>query len=55
MAQRPTAYQGRDPYVFISYAHKDADIVYPLITQLQQAVCGSGTTKASRSAATGTG
>lgn len=36
MAQRPPAYQGRDPYVFISYAHKDADIVYPLITQLQQ-------------------
>ncbi len=25
------AYQGSEPYIFISYAHKDKDIVYPLI------------------------
>ena len=26
------AYTGDKPYLFISYAHKDAKIVYPLIT-----------------------
>lgn len=28
------AYQGDDPYVFISYAHKDAEKIYPLIRWL---------------------
>ena len=36
MEQRPEAYQGNEPHVFISYAHKDADLVYPMIAQLQQ-------------------
>mgnify|MGYP003297529172 CR=1 FL=1 len=32
---RPTAYSGNKPYVFISYAHKDANRIYPLIQALQ--------------------
>ena len=31
----PVAYKGNEPYVFISYAHKDSDIVLPIITRLQ--------------------
>lgn len=33
---RPVAYKGGDPYVFISYAHKDADVVLPIIHRLQK-------------------
>ncbi len=36
--QRPfPAYQGDEPYVFVSYAHKDAALVYPLLTSLHEA------------------
>jgi hypothetical protein len=28
------AYSGRDPYLFVSYAHKDSLVVYPLISHL---------------------
>ena len=35
MLQRPAAYEGKEPYVFISYSHRDAERVYPLISQLQ--------------------
>ena len=31
------AYQGDDPYVFISYSHKDAAVVYEEITRLHEA------------------
>jgi formylglycine-generating enzyme required for sulfatase activity len=31
------AYQGEEPYVFASYAHKDAALVYPELTQLNDA------------------
>ena len=30
-------YEGSEPYIFISYAHKDTDIVMPLIRGLQEA------------------
>jgi len=33
----PTAYQGDQPYLFISYAHKDAQTVLPIINALQDA------------------
>ena len=36
MALRPAAYQGSDPYIFISYCHKDSEAIYPIITALQQ-------------------
>ena len=29
------AYKGENPYIFVSYAHKDKDIVYPVIEELQ--------------------
>ena len=31
----PVAYKGDKPYIFISYAHKDSEIVLPVITRLQ--------------------
>lgn len=36
MAKRPSAYTGKEPFVFISYAHKDAGRVYPIIERLQR-------------------
>ena len=33
---KPVAYQGKEPYIFISYAHKDAYRVLPLVTKMQQ-------------------
>ena len=34
--QRPfPAYQGDEPYVFVSYAHDDAPVVYPEISRLR--------------------
>ncbi|MBE6778421.1 MAG: toll/interleukin-1 receptor domain-containing protein [Ruminococcaceae bacterium] len=30
-------YKGNDPYIFVSYAHRDADRVFPLIGALQEA------------------
>lgn len=29
-------YTGGDPYIFISYSHKDADAVYPILSMLQR-------------------
>ena len=31
------AYEGEDPYLFISYSHQDAHLVYPELTQLKDA------------------
>lgn len=31
----PAAYEGREPYIFISYAHKNSDRVLPIIAELQ--------------------
>ena len=30
------AYRGEEPFVFVSYAHEDADVVYPEITGLHE-------------------
>jgi len=35
-ASRPIAYHGDEPYIFISYAHKDSDKVLPVISRLQK-------------------
>jgi len=32
----PESYKGNNPYIFISYAHTDSKIVYPLIEKLQE-------------------
>ncbi len=32
----PVAYKGDNPYIFISYAHKDSDTVLPIISRLQK-------------------
>lgn len=32
----PIAYKGNEPYIFISYAHKDAEVVLPIVARLQQ-------------------
>ena len=32
----PVAYKGDQPYVFISYAHKDSDTVLPIVDRLQK-------------------
>jgi hypothetical protein len=31
------AYKGTDPYVFVSYAHKDLDKVFPIISEFHKA------------------
>jgi hypothetical protein len=33
----PTAYEGKEPYIFVSYAHKDSARVFPYILKMQQA------------------
>lgn len=33
---KPSAYTGREPYIFISYAHKDSEKVLPIIDGLQK-------------------
>lgn len=33
---RPVAYEGKEPYIFISYAHKDSDRILPIISALQE-------------------
>ena len=33
------AYQGSDPYIFISYAHRDADRVLPIVERLLAGGC----------------
>lgn len=35
MSLRPVAYRGSEPYVFISYAHRDSARIYPMIQGLQ--------------------
>ena len=32
----PVAYKGDQPYIFISYAHKDSEIVLPIVARLQK-------------------
>ena len=36
----PVAYKGQQPYIFISYAHKDSEIVLPIIARLQKEMEG---------------
>lgn len=36
MAVAVKAYAGRRPFIFLSYSHKDTDIAYPLIDELQK-------------------
>lgn len=31
------AYQGDEPYIFVSYAHDDADLVIPELNRLREA------------------
>ena len=31
----PKAYEGNEPYIFISYSHLDKDKVFPVIKKLQ--------------------
>ncbi len=33
---KPFAYNGKEPYIFISYAHKDAEVVVPILRVMQQ-------------------
>ena len=33
--ERPIAYTGENPYIFVSYSHKDSDRVWPIIARLQ--------------------
>lgn len=33
--ERPTTYMGDQPYIFVSYSHKDSDRVWPIISKLQ--------------------
>ncbi len=36
--ERPfSAYKGDQPYIFVSYSHSDAELVYPEIAQLREA------------------
>lgn len=30
-------YSGNEPYIFVSYAHKDSQIVVPILEQMQSA------------------
>ena len=32
---QPRAYEGTEPYIFVSYAHKDSEAVLPIIAALQ--------------------
>lgn len=34
MQCRAIPYEGNEPYIFLSYCHKDSDLVYPLFTQM---------------------
>lgn len=36
---KPKAYVGTEPYLFVSYSHKDENIIYPLIRKMQQLNC----------------
>ena len=32
----PIAYEGKEPYIFVSYAHKDSDRVFPILEELDR-------------------
>lgn len=36
MSKKPIAYRGSEPFVFVSYAHLDAELAYPIISGLQE-------------------
>lgn len=36
IGDNPVAYKGSEPFIFISYAHKDSEVVLPVIRRLQQ-------------------
>ena len=36
MPKKPIAYRGSEPFVFVSYAHADAELAYPIISGLQE-------------------
>ncbi len=36
MPVKPQAYEGSEPYVFVSYAHKDSGQVFPVLNELQE-------------------
>lgn len=36
MSKKTIAYRGSEPFVFVSYAHADAELAYPLISGLQE-------------------
>ena len=36
---RPNAYEGQAPYIFISYAHKDTDRVFEVVSELSRQGC----------------
>lgn len=33
------AYEGKEPYVFVSYSHRDTDRIFPIIAALKQNMC----------------
>lgn len=33
---RPESYEGNEPYIFISYAHRDSEIMYPILATLSE-------------------
>ncbi len=35
MGANPKTYEGKEPYIFISYSHKESDIIIPIIERLQ--------------------
>lgn len=39
IGDNPVAYKGSEPFIFISYAHKDAEVVLPVIRRLQNDGC----------------
>lgn len=36
MPAKPKAYEGHEPYLFVSYAHRDSDQVFPVLNELQE-------------------
>ena len=36
MSSRPRPYAGAEPYIFVSYAHADMDMVFPMIRTIQE-------------------
>ena len=37
--ERPIPYEGKEPYIFLSYAHADAEAVMEIAARLQAAGC----------------